>query len=143
MKKFSDQERATIARGWAASGLPQDLYAASFGVTGRSLRGWMAKFAPSQPPVERVEAILVEMMERLQTVLEGVRAERAALEIRAEGRKSHSEPPSSTPTAAGEVFRQERQPERVPPPTQGLEPDAGPRPARPRRAGFFQDFGSE
>jgi hypothetical protein len=137
-KTFTDQERAVIARAWAASGLPQDQYAARYRVTGRALRGWMAKFTPSQPPLERAEALLVEMMARLQTVLEGVRAERAELEFRAEGPRCISAPPPCIPTVDAERFRPERQPE-----GHRAEPNASARPAGPRRGTFFQEFRSE
>lgn len=140
--KFTDQERGTIARGWAASGLPQDQYAASYGVTGRALRGWMVKFAPSEPPLECIESLLIEMMERLQAVLDGVRFERAALEDRAEGRAVRSESPSRTTTVAG-VFQQEHQPEPLRPRRHRVEPVEDAHPVRPRRGSFFQDFGSD
>ena len=142
-KKFTDQERADIARGWAASGLSQDLYAASYGVTSRALRGWMARFAPSQPSLERVEARLVGMLKWVQTELDGVRAERAALEFRMEGRSCISEPPSCTSTAGAVVFRSERRREPLGQPESPERPAEDGPTARPRRRSFFEDFRSD
>lgn len=139
-RTFTDQERAAIARGWAASGLPQDTYAASYGVTGRCLRAWLRKYAPSQPPLQRVEAILVEMMAKLQAVLDDVRAEQ---EDRAGPGIEDKAVVERAQAALDNVFRQEHQAEAIRPRRHHGEPIEDAPPARPSRRSFFQDLHSE
>jgi hypothetical protein len=72
MTEMNDALRAEIARGWAASGLSQREYAALHSISERTLRSWIARFASRQPPVEQVRAIIMETIEKLQAVLDGL-----------------------------------------------------------------------
>jgi hypothetical protein len=165
-KTFTDQERADIARGWAASGLPQDLYAARYTVTGRCLRSWLRTYAPLQPPLQRVESIILEMMARLQFVLDDARAQQAAQEGRAEGGATDPEAMMVAPRVVVEELLRlgrrgvgavgedqagvaEDQAEPEPRPKQGaahgresvaVPEDRAGRAPRSARKGFFSDF---
>lgn len=108
MRKFTDQERAAIAREWAASGLPQDSYAASYGVTGRALRSWLAKFAPSEPPLSRVEAIIADAIAGLLAVLDALNA---LQEDRAEADVKPEDVMTRATAVVDDTHRQERRPE--------------------------------
>ncbi len=72
---MTDETRATIARGWAQSGLSQDEYAARFGVAGRTMRLWLARYAFRQPPLVKARAVVADAMERLRDLLVVVDAE--------------------------------------------------------------------
>ncbi len=80
MTTFSDEERAAIARRWGDSGLAQDEYAEQFGIAGRTLRLWLARFASRQPPLAGARAVLADTVERLQALLAAVDAELAQVE---------------------------------------------------------------
>ena len=75
METMTDEARATIARGWAESGLTQDEYAAQVGVAPRTLRLWLARYASRQPPLVQARAVIADAVERLQALLVAVDAE--------------------------------------------------------------------
>jgi transposase-like protein len=67
MDKISDEDRVRVARGWRKSGMTQAAYAASHGVTDRTLRAWLARWAPSHPASPEVVRELIEQtIERLR-----------------------------------------------------------------------------
>jgi len=70
---FTDQDRARVARGWRSSGLSQPIYAAEHGITDRTLRDWISRWAPV-PPGGAVVArkVILQAIERLQSVLGGL-----------------------------------------------------------------------
>jgi hypothetical protein len=72
MKTFTEAQRRTVALGWASSGLDQATYAAKHGISARTLRGWIVRFPSRQPAAEQVRAIVTELMEKLQAVLDGL-----------------------------------------------------------------------
>jgi hypothetical protein len=97
--ELDDAARARIARGWAPSCLTQAEYAARHGISDRSLRAWMARFAVGSRPELRVRAIV----ERALSELEAVRAELDADQERRAGSVSDEVPvtlPERRPDAA-------------------------------------------
>src|ERR1041384_1670146 len=72
-KRRTDAERARIAQGWRESGLAQPVYAAQHGITDRTLRAWLVRWAPPcsgnletarkvvRKAIERLEALAVAM----------------------------------------------------------------------------------
>jgi hypothetical protein len=74
-RHLTDTDRARIALGWAESGLPQDEYAAQFGLTSRAIRKWRSRLVAERKPIEQVEAVLVETIAVLQTLFASVRAQ--------------------------------------------------------------------
>lgn len=74
-KHRTDEERATIARGWRASGLPQDAYAAQFEVSARTLRAWLREWAPcAVAPDDAAAKIIEDAVSKLRAVLGCMRA---------------------------------------------------------------------
>ncbi len=74
-KHRTDEERATIARGWRASGLSQDAYAAQFEVSARTLRAWLRLWAPcAVAPDDAAAKIIEEAVSKLRAMLGCMRA---------------------------------------------------------------------
>lgn len=71
--RYSDEDRARIARGWRGSKLAQPAYAAAHGITDRTLRAWIARWAPVRVDGgEAAKRILTETIAQLQTLLANV-----------------------------------------------------------------------
>jgi transposase-like protein len=118
--KFTDAERRLIAVGFRNATSDQRTYAAKHGISTRTLRGWVRRYAVGDRPEVRVRAIVEGAIQQLQDLLAGLDAE-------AERRN-----------ASGEM--------RVPvwEPDRRAGPEAAPRrPAAPvpmPNAGFFRTF---
>ncbi len=73
MKKqpLTDKMRASIARGWRKSGLSQSAYAATYSVTDRTLRAWVARWAPPCGG-EATRNVVERTIERLRALVAGL-----------------------------------------------------------------------
>src|SRR6267143_1205492 len=70
MDELTDQDRARVARGWRRSGLTQPAYAASHGITDRTLRLWLRRWAPtSLHGTEAAREICARAIEHLRALL--------------------------------------------------------------------------
>ena len=68
--ELTDDARAEIARAWRSSQEPQERFAAAHGVTARTLRGWIKRWAPPQEAApEVVREVIKSAIERLHAVL--------------------------------------------------------------------------
>lgn len=66
---MTDAEREQIARDWRVSGISQPDYARKFGIRDRTLRAWIARFAPEPVGTEAAIRVVREAIDRLQAVL--------------------------------------------------------------------------
>ena len=65
--RLTNEERAAIARKWRGSGQTQAVFATEHGITDRTLRAWLNRWAPSHPASPEVVRELVEqVIERLR-----------------------------------------------------------------------------
>ncbi len=100
MRTFNDETRAAIARAWTESQLTQEEYAARFGISTRTLRLWLARYASTRPPLAEARAILVDAIERLQALMATVDAQAACQSER--GAASSAEGPACRPAVVRE-----------------------------------------
>ena len=63
MEAIDDARRAAIARDWMCSSLNQREFAAENGISERTLRAWVSKFAVRQPTGEAVRTVVKEAIE--------------------------------------------------------------------------------
>src|SRR5712692_6352690 len=69
-RQLTDEDRASIARGWRRSGLTQPAYAAAHSITDRTLRAWIARWAPSYPNADKpVRDVCERAIERLRALI--------------------------------------------------------------------------
>src|ERR1700694_3042242 len=69
-RTLTDLDRARIARGWRGSNLSQPAYAAEHSITDRTLRAYIARWAPVRPDgSQAVRKIVLDAIDRLQAVL--------------------------------------------------------------------------
>jgi transposase-like protein len=67
---LTNEARATIARKWRGSGQTQAVFAAEHGITDRTLRAWLNRWAPSHTASPEVVRELVEQtIERLRELV--------------------------------------------------------------------------
>jgi hypothetical protein len=74
MATVDDATRARVALGWEESGLSQAEYAASRGISERTLRQWRSRFATAGMPVEEARRTIEEAIQKLQALLAGLEA---------------------------------------------------------------------
>jgi hypothetical protein len=78
-KPLTPEDRAAIARGWRASGSSQLEYAARHKITDRTLRSWIARYAPARTDCpEHFRRVVRRAIEQFQTMLAGLEAPEAA-----------------------------------------------------------------
>jgi hypothetical protein len=71
--ELTDECRARIARGWRQSGRTQAQYAAEHRISDRTLRIWIARWAPSCPSgTEAVRDVCERAIERLRALIDGL-----------------------------------------------------------------------
>ena len=76
---LKDEDRARIARGWRQSGRTQAQYAAEYQISDRTLRMWIARWAPPcRSGTEVVRGVVERTMARLRAVLDCLDQESAA-----------------------------------------------------------------
>src|SRR5207302_10884417 len=72
-KELRNEDRARIARGWRTSAMTQPAYAAVHGITDRTLRMWIARWAPPCPTgTEAVRAVCERAIQRLRALVDGL-----------------------------------------------------------------------
>lgn len=76
--KHDDELRARVARGWTESGLPQEDYAQAHGISARTLRSWVSRYASSDPPAKRARAAIANAIQALRSVLAALEADLGA-----------------------------------------------------------------
>lgn len=135
------ERRIEIARGWRASCLPQRSYAQQHGISDRTLREWLTRYAPTTPPdIEIVRRVIEDALRDLQALLAGLEPgdEHEPLQRRAPVTSEPPEPPTPPPAPARRVAQQEEHEERSTcQPERQQEPSAE-QPKR-RRGGFFAE----
>ena len=78
MEAIDDARRAAIARDWMCSSLNQREFAAENGISERTLRAWVSRFAVRQPTGENVRAVVVETIGKLTAILQALDADAAS-----------------------------------------------------------------
>lgn len=72
-KPLKNEDRARIARGWRPSGQTQPTYAALHGITDRTLRMWVARWAPPcTSGTEVVRDVCERAIERLRALVDAL-----------------------------------------------------------------------
>jgi|SRR5467141_1957157 len=70
---LKDEDRSRIARAWRTSGMTQPAYSAAHGITDRTLRMWIARWAsPCPSGTEGVRAVCERAIERLRALVDGL-----------------------------------------------------------------------
>lgn len=92
MKTMTDEARAQVARGWEQSGLTQADYAAQCGISPRTLRDWLSRYAIQQPPAERVRRLIEDTIDKLLALLAALDDEVACQVAAAEDAASEGAP---------------------------------------------------
>jgi transposase-like protein len=77
MTNWTDEARARVARGWTESALSQAAYAELHGISPRTLRDWVSRYASGEPSAERARSAIQNAIEALSEVLAALNAELA------------------------------------------------------------------
>jgi transposase-like protein len=112
-KPLKNEDRARIARGWRQSGQTQAQYAAQHQISDRTLRMWVARWAPpcASGATEVVREVVERAIERLRALADGLAEEStspatagqtmngaaATIQSLRPERQSNTEPATTTP----------------------------------------------
>jgi transposase-like protein len=137
MSTIDDARRAAIARGWLGSSRNQREFAAEYGISERTLRAWVSKYAVRQPTGEVVRAVVKEAIEKFTAILQALDADAASRTADA-GPSCARVLRGPTEPAVAAATTTTRAPAAHP----AAPPAAEEHPAHPprRAGGFFQDF---
>ena len=68
-KKYDTKQQAAIARGWASSGVSQEVWANQHGISGRTLRLYLRRHCPARHWDDEIQAVVTKANEALTAIL--------------------------------------------------------------------------